>query len=59
VARFKDLTASEYAFVDSKIPGHERLTYNVIGGGVTEDPSLAPAIPDARDFNVFPPQYLL
>jgi quercetin dioxygenase-like cupin family protein len=52
VARFKDLVPSEYAFVDSKIPGHERLIYNVIGTGVTEDPSLRPAIPDARDFNV-------
>jgi mannose-6-phosphate isomerase-like protein (cupin superfamily) len=52
VARFRDLAASEYAFVDSKIPGHERFIYNVVGGGVTEDPSLAPAIPDARDFNV-------
>jgi hypothetical protein len=38
--------------VDSKIPGHERLIYNVIGNGVTEDASLSPAIPDARDFNL-------
>ena len=44
VARFKQVAPSEYAFVDSKIPGHERLIYNVIGGGVTEDPSLTPAI---------------
>ena len=43
---------SEYAFVDSKIPGHERLIYNVIGNGVTEDAALRPAIPDARDFNL-------
>src|SRR3984893_9677315 len=52
VARFKQVAPSEYAFVDSKIPGHERLIYNVIGGGVTEYPSLTPAIEDARDFNV-------
>jgi mannose-6-phosphate isomerase-like protein (cupin superfamily) len=52
VARFKELVPSEYAFVDSKIPGHERLIYNVIGNGVTEDASLRPAIPDARDFNL-------
>jgi hypothetical protein len=52
VARFKQVAPSEYAFVDSKIPGHERLIYNVIGGGVTEDPSHTPAIEDARDFNV-------
>jgi uncharacterized RmlC-like cupin family protein len=52
VARFKRLTPSEHAFVDSKIPGHERLIYNVIGSGVTEDASLASAISDARDFNL-------
>jgi len=52
VARFKQLRPSEQAFVDSKIPGHERLIYNVIGAGVTEDPSLRPAIADARDFNL-------
>ena len=52
VARFKELVPSDYVFVDSKIPGHERLIYNVIGNGVTEDASLRPAIPDARDFNL-------
>ena len=52
VARFKQLRPSEQAFVDSKIPGHERLIYNVIGKGVTEDPALKPAITDARDFNL-------
>jgi mannose-6-phosphate isomerase-like protein (cupin superfamily) len=52
VARFKELEPSRYAFVDTAIPGHERLIYNVIGKGVTEDPSLNPAIADSRDFNV-------
>lgn len=52
VARFKDLTPSRRAFVDSLIPGHEREIFNVIGRGVTEDPALNPAITDARDFNV-------
>ncbi len=52
VARFKELKPSRKAFVDSLIPGHEREIFNVIGRGVTEDPSLNPAIPDARDFNV-------
>jgi hypothetical protein len=52
VARFKELVPSEYVFVDSKIPGHERLIYNVIGNGVTEDASLRPAVPDACDFNL-------
>ena len=52
VAHFKDLRASTQAFVDSLIPGHEREIFNVIGHGVTEDASLNPAIPDARDFNM-------
>ena len=52
VARFTELKPSPQAFVDSRIPGHEREIFNVIGRGVTEDASLAPAITDARDFNV-------
>ena len=52
VARFKDLRPCMKAFVDSLIPGHEREIFNIIGRGVTEDPSLRPAIADARDFNL-------
>ena len=52
VARFKNLKPSTRAFLDTAIPGFERLIYNVIGRGVTEDASLAPAITDARDFNM-------
>ena len=52
VARFKGLKPSTKAFVDSLIPGHEREIFNVIGRGVTEDTTLQPAIPDARDFNL-------
>ena len=52
VARFKALRPSHQAFVDSRIPGHEREIFNVIGRGVTEDASLAPAITDAQNFNV-------
>ncbi|HET9490070.1 MAG TPA: cupin domain-containing protein [Methylomirabilota bacterium] len=52
VARFRNLEPSRRAFVDTAIPGYERLIYNVIGRGVTEDASLAPAITDARDFNL-------
>jgi uncharacterized RmlC-like cupin family protein len=52
VARFKSLTPSKRPFVDTVIPGYERLIYNIIGRGVTEDASLAPAITDARDFNL-------
>ena len=52
VARFRNLKPSPRAFVDTAIPGYERLIYNIIGRGVTEDGSLAPAITDARDFNM-------
>ena len=51
-ARFNELRASTRAFIDSKIPGHEREIFNVIGRGVTEDTTLNPAITDARDFNL-------
>lgn len=52
VARFDRLRASPQAFVDTRLPGHERDIYNVIGRGVTEDSSLRPAIGDAQGFNV-------
>src|SRR2546427_5736450 len=52
VARFKELRPSTQAFVDTRLPEHQRKIFNVIGRGVTEDPGLAPAIPDARDFNL-------
>ncbi len=51
-ARFEQLSASKQAFVDTRIPEHERDIFNVIGAGVTEDPDLAPAIASAEGFNV-------
>src|SRR5215475_607989 len=52
VARLKNLTPTERGFIDTAIPGYERLIYNVIGRGVTEDSSHKPAITDAQDFNM-------
>lgn len=52
IARFAKLTPSKQAFVDTRIPEHERDIFNVIGRGVTEDAALAPAIAEARDFNL-------
>ncbi len=52
IARFKDLKPISRGFLDTVIPEHARDVFNVIGRGVTEDPSGAPAIADARDFNV-------
>src|SRR5437763_14592522 len=51
-ARFTELRSSRQAFIDSKIRGHEREIFNVIGRGVTEDTTLNPAFTDARDFNL-------
>ncbi len=51
-ARFDDLNPSPVAFVDTKLPGHERDIYNVIGAGVTEDANLKPAIAAVEGFNL-------
>ena len=51
-AKFGGLRPSKMAFLDTKIPGHERDIYNVIGGGVTEDASLTPAITAVDSFNI-------
>ena len=34
IARFDDLKTDPRFFLDSMLPGHERLNYNVIGTGV-------------------------
>ncbi|MCZ6810909.1 MAG: cupin, partial [Planctomycetota bacterium] len=51
-AFFEDLRPSQQAFVDTRIPEHERDIYNVIGRGVTEDSNLQPAIRAVEGFNV-------
>ncbi len=51
-ALFENLRPSQQAFVDTRIPEHERDIYNVIGRGVTEDSKLQPAITAVEDFNV-------
>ena len=48
VARFKEMKSSRQAYLDTRIEAHERDTFNVIGRGVTEDPTLDPTITDAR-----------
>ncbi len=52
IARFRELVPIPHGFLDTVIPGHARDVFNVIGHGVTEDPAGAPAIADARDFNL-------
>jgi mannose-6-phosphate isomerase-like protein (cupin superfamily) len=51
VARFKDQKSTAKSFIDTRIPGHERDIYGVIGASVMEDPDLKPAIP-AQDFHL-------
>jgi len=52
IARFKELKTDPRFFLDSMLPGHERLNYNVIGTGVSENPDARPAIEHAEDFNL-------
>lgn len=44
VARFGDLKSSHEAFLDTRIPGHEREIFSIIGNGVQEDPNMNPPI---------------
>ncbi len=51
VARFKDQKSSAKAFLDTRIPGHEREIFGIIGGGVQEDPDMRPPL-KAEDFHL-------
>ncbi len=51
VARFKDQKSSDKAFIDTRIPGHEREIFSIIGGGVMEDPAMNPPI-EAQEFHL-------
>jgi len=51
VARFKDQKSSAEAFIDTRIEGHEREIFSIIGGGVMEDPAMNPPIA-AQDFHL-------
>lgn len=51
VARFKEQKSTAKSFIDTRIPGHEREIYGIIGAATMEDPDLRPAIP-AQDFHL-------
>ena len=51
VARFKDQKSSAQAFLDTRIAGHEREIFSIIGNGVQEDASMLPQIA-AQDFHL-------
>jgi mannose-6-phosphate isomerase-like protein (cupin superfamily) len=51
IARFKDQKSSDQAFLDTRIPGHEREIFSIIGNGVQEDPTMRPPI-EPQDFHL-------
>ena len=51
VARFKEQKSTAKSFIDTRIPGHERDIFSIVGAGVLEDPDLNPSIP-AQDFHL-------
>lgn len=51
VARFRDIPSTAQAFIDTRLPGHEREIFTIIGGGVLEDPDIRPPLPP-QDFHV-------
>jgi hypothetical protein len=55
VVRFTDCRGSELAYLDQRIPGHEREICNVVGMNVTEnldDPALEPHLGTAHGFSL-------
>lgn len=52
IARFGHIPASQRAFADTYLEGHQRTLYSVIGSGVTDDPSFKPRIEAAENFHV-------
>jgi mannose-6-phosphate isomerase-like protein (cupin superfamily) len=51
VVRFKEQKSTDKAFIDTRIPGHEREIFSIIGKGVLEDPDLVPPIA-SQDFHL-------
>jgi mannose-6-phosphate isomerase-like protein (cupin superfamily) len=52
IARWQKQKSTHAAFIDTKIPGHEREIWSIIGTGNLEDPNLPkPPIP-AQDFTL-------
>ena len=55
VVRFAACRGSDLAFLDQRIPGHEREICNVIGMNVVEnmeDPALEPKLGNAHGFSL-------
>ncbi len=52
IARFDGMRPNKMAFLDTRLPGHERDIFNMIGTGVNDDPDTKPAIPFVNGFTV-------
>ena len=55
VVRYADCNGSDLAYLDQRLPGHEREIVNVIGMNVTEntdDPALEPKLGSAHGFSL-------
>ena len=52
VARFADMKPSRHAYLDSRLPQHQKESFHVIGAGVTEQHDVGSGITEAEDFNV-------
>jgi uncharacterized RmlC-like cupin family protein len=52
VARFTDLTPSARPLVDAVLPQFQRQIFQIIGGGVTEDPSVKVPITAVEGFHL-------
>jgi len=51
VARFRTLKSTSKSFIDTRIAGHEREIFSIIGGSTMEDPDVRPSIP-AQEFHL-------
>jgi uncharacterized RmlC-like cupin family protein len=52
VAKFKELTPSSRPLVDAVLPQFHRQIFNIIGGGVTEDPTMKVPITAVDGFHM-------
>jgi uncharacterized RmlC-like cupin family protein len=52
VARFSELTPSSRPLVDAVLPQFHRQIFNIIGGGVTEDPTMKVPITTVEGFHM-------
>lgn len=54
IVRFKDLKKQRIPlmFIDSILPGHQRMNYAVIGDTASENPDYSPSIPIPHKFQI-------